>query len=365
MALYPILGLMSGTSIDGIDASLVYSDGCDLKRTISNSITPYTEQTKKLLEKALSNPEKFIKNSTLLKKLTKQITLEHSQVALKYFNCINEKPKLIGFHGQTIFHKPSLKKSIQIGNGKMLSDICKTDVVFNFRKEDLYWNGQGAPISPIYHKLILEQKNFELPSAIINIGGISNITYWDGQELLGFDIGPGNNLMDNFMQKKYEKLYDEDGQLAKSGTPNDKLIETFMKNNFFKKLPPKSLERYNLINNKVYKQILSLNPKDCMASLAKIIVECIKLSFKVLPKPPLNTIIVGGGQYNRNLVNMIKKNINSIIFTAKEISLPGEFLEAELIAFLAARKIKNLPSTFPSVTGVDRNTVLGSLVKYQ
>ena len=365
MPLYPILGLMSGTSIDGIDASLVLTDGINLRRTGSNSITPYKDNTRRLLLKALENPENFIKNTILFKKLTYLITLEHSEVALKYINTIKKKPKLIGFHGQTIFHKPSIKQSVQIGNGKMLANICKTNVVFNFRKDDLISNGQGAPIAPIYHKLILEKKKYKLPSAIINIGGISNITFWDGQELIGFDIGPGNNLMDNFMQIKYGLLYDENGLLAKSGKPNKKLINSFLNLPFFHKPPPKSLERYELINNEVYNQILSLKPEDCMATLAKIIVESIKVSFQLLPKVPLNIIIVGGGQYNENLMEIIKSNLSERVFTAKELSLPGNFLEAELIAFLAARKVKNLPSTFPSITGVDKSTVLGSLVKYQ
>jgi len=365
MIAYPIIGLMSGTSVDGIDASLVYTNGKNITRTNFNSITPYSQKTQNLLNQAMVNPLSFLRNIKSFNYLSTLITIEHAKVVNKIIKISNIKPFLVGFHGQTIFHNPVKKKSFQLGNGAMLSDLLKISVVNNFRSNDLKFGGQGAPIAPIYHKQIIESLGIELPTVIANIGGISNITYWDGDNIIGFETGTGNKLMDYYMQKKYKKPYDKNGKYASKGKINFDLINHYSKNLFFLTPPPKSLERIELFNNQYLKKIFQLNEYDCLATLCALTSFTLKMSFNFLPFNPKNTIIVGGGQRNKHLVNLIKaSSISKSILTGQELNLPSDFIESELIAILTARKFYNLPSTFPSTTGVTQNTILGDFFTY-
>ncbi len=250
----PIIGLMSGTSVDGIDASLVFTNGTKLDRTSFNSITPYREETQNFLKICNKNPKRFKEKKEQVARLTKLITNEHANVAKKLIKISGIKPELIGFHGQTIYHNPSNLVSIQLGDGKLLSKLLKTNVVFNFRSSDILNGGQGAPIAPIYHKYLIENLKIKLPAVIINIGGISNITYWDGENLLGFDTGPGNNLMDHYVQMILNKKFDKNGDLASLGTPNFAIVEEFLNQNYFNMVPPKSLDRTTFIKNNIYKK---------------------------------------------------------------------------------------------------------------
>ena len=360
----PVIGLMSGTSIDGIDASIVLTNGNNLIRTNYNSITPYSKATRTLLKKCYENPESIIKNNNKKSYLSKLITIEHTKAAQQLIKLSKIEPTLIGFHGQTIFHNPLNKISVQLGNAQLMANLLKIKVLHQFRKEDLKNGGQGAPLAPIYHKQILNDLNIKLPGVIINLGGIANISYWDGKLLLGFDTGPGNNLMDHFMKNKFNKPYDENGALASKGNANLNLIEKFCNNAFFKYPPPKSLERKQLINNKYFKEILLLKPRDCMATLCLLTAETIRNSFKFLPIIPETVLIVGGGQRNKFLVETIKNHLTTKVYSSDEINLPGDYIEAELIGFLAARKFYNLPSTFPSTTGTCKNTINGEMVDF-
>lgn len=357
---------MSGTSFDGIDASIVYTNGYKIKRTIFNKTFPYSKKTRLLIIKALNSPKSFCTNKIQFQTLSFLITLEHSKAVNKLIRDSKIKPFLIGFHGQTILHNPKDKISIQLGDGELLSKLVKTKVIYNFRLNDIKNGGEGAPIAPIYHQQIIKNKCLTLPSTIINIGGICNITYWDGKNLLGFDVGPGNNLMDQYMAKTFNKKYDNFGKKASKGIINYTLINNFLNNQFYKKSPPKSLERYELTSNHSLKKIYNLDKFDCMATLCALTSFGIKESFRFFPKKPETTVIVGGGQKNKFLVSLIKKlNVSNLILTGDEIDLPSDFIESELIAFLAIRKIKKLPSTFTSTTGVKTETVLGEITTYK
>ncbi len=364
MMSYPIIGLMSGTSNDGIDASLVYTNGEKISRTNFKSITAYSKKTKALLDIAIKNPLAFINNEKNYKQLSYLITLEHAKAVKEIIRISKVKPFLVGFHGQTIFHNPVNKKSYQLGDGKLLSKLLETNVVYNFRSNDLKNGGQGAPIAPIYHREILRNLKFELPSTIVNIGGITNLTYWDGKELIGFDTGPGNNLMDYCMKKKFNKDFDDKGKQASKGKTNFNLISKYLMDTYFTKKPPKSLERQNIFQNKYLEEILLLNKYDSLSTLCALTSKTLELGFNLLKIKPHNTIIVGGGQNNKHLIKLIKKtHISGNIYTGNEIGLDSDYIEAELIAYLAARKFYHLPSSFPSTTGVKENTILGDLIK--
>jgi anhydro-N-acetylmuramic acid kinase len=364
MKLLPVLGLMSGTSMDGIDGTILFTDGNNFERSSYNSITPYKKQTKLLLTQAYQNPLKFINNKSKMKILTNLVTIDHARAVKKLMSSFNKKIELVGFHGQTIFHDPIKKYSIQIGDGLLLSRLVKSDVIYQFRKGDLNAGGQGAPIAPVYHQSIIKKLSLSLPAIIINIGGISNLTYWDGKNLIGFDTGPGNNLMDKYLQDNLSMPFDFNGDIAKSGKPDLKIAEGYCNLKFYQTPFPKSLDRLNLFQNPYYNKVLNLKNKDAVSTLCYITLKSIQKSFKLLPFTPKVTIITGGGSNNMFLVNLLKNNIPGKVLTAAEVNIPGDYMEAELISYLAARQINNFPSTFPSTTGSSKPIVCGVRVKY-
>mgnify|MGYP001996045567 CR=1 FL=1 len=355
-----IIGLMSGTSMDGIDISVVQTNGMELKRLNKNYFYQYSNRTKKKLIEIYKKDISF--NLKRKQYLDDIITNEH-YLALKNLDILGSSD-LIGFHGQTIYHDPNNKISVQLGNPQKLAKLLNKNVIFDFRSKDLSSGGQGAPIAPIYHQFIIESLDIELPSCFLNVGGISNLTFWDGKSLIGFDTGPGNALMDDFMSIALNKNYDKDGIIASKGTPIKKEIKKFLKLDFFKKKPPKSLDRntflyfYDQLVNKKY----SVN--DIMATLAELTVETIVASLELLPKKVKNIIITGGGYRNIHLINRLKDRLKINIFNEKQLGINFDYIEAELIAYLSARSIYNLPLTFPSTTGVLKPLSGGKLYKY-
>ena len=209
-------------------------------------------------------------------------------------------------------------------------------------------------LCPIYHQFIIEKLNLKLPSCILNIGGISNLTYWDGNSLIGFDTGPGNALMDNYMSLISNKYFDEYGTLASKGTPNKTIIKNFLNHDFFKTHPPKSLDKHSFIN--FYHELLNYNYSDAdiMATLAELTIETIVSSFKFLPKKVNSMIISGGGYRNIHLMKRLREKLNLEFLNEKQLGIDFDYIESELIAYLSARSIYNLPITFPSTTGVSK-----------
>ena len=350
---------MTGTSMDGIDISLVRTNGIDLKRLNMNFYYKYSSETKRALEDILKNDINI--NLKQKKFLDEFITKEH-YLALKDLDIVG-KCDLIGFHGQTIYHDPDNKVSIQIGNPKILANKLKKNVVFDFRSNDLNSGGQGAPLAPIYHKFIIETLDMSLPTCILNIGGVANLTYWDGDHLIGFDTGPGNALMDDYASKIFKKKFDKNGNYASKGTPILKEIKKFLQNDFFKKIPPKSLDRssFELVYLNLIKNKYSIY--DTMATLAEFTVESIVSSLKMLPKKVSNIVITGGGYKNLYLLGRLKDRLKLNFFKEKELGLKFDYIESELIAYLSARSIYKLPITFPSTTGVKKPLSGGVLYK--
>lgn len=351
---------MTGTSIDGIDISLVKTNGIYLKRNNKNYFYAYPTEIKKILLETINQDINF--NIKRKKLLDEMITLEHFK-ALKSIGIIN-KSNLIGFHGQTIYHNPDIKRTIQLGDPFKLSKLCKKDVVFDFRTKDIKSGGQGAPLAPIYHKLIIEELGLKLPSCVLNIGGVANLSYWDGKQLIGFDTGPGNALMDNFMQKISNNFFDENGFLASQGKPNQQIVDNFLKHSFFKKHYPKSLDRNSFIDN--YNQLLNENfsISNTMATIAAFTIESIVEGLKLLPQKVKNILITGGGYRNSYLIKILKRRLDISFLDENDVNLNFDYIESELIAYIAARSINNLPITFPSTTGVLEPLSGGRLFKY-
>jgi len=349
-----IIGMMSGTSMDAINVTLVQSDGVSLKRHHINVISNYRNETKLLLKQSLLDFKKNFKDPFLKNHLINLITYDHYKAVDKVIKKTDIKPDLIGFHGQTIYHNPEKKISIQLGDSQLLSNLTEIDVISNFRDNDIIYGGEGAPLAPVYHKFLIKELKLPLPSCFLNIGGVSNLTFWDGFQLIGFDTGPGNCMMDTYMQDKLSLDYDDAGKLASQGEINHKIKEHFLNYKYFKKNYPKSLDKqaFNHIIQIIYD--MNLTPSDAMATLTECTFLSIIQSINLLPQKPKNLIIMGGGVHNLYLLKKLK-NIGKInVYTAKEKNIPGDFIEAELLAFLAARNYFKLPITFPKTTGVKR-----------
>ena len=239
---YTCLGMMSGTSGDGVDASIIQSDGLDKLTIISEKYYEYDENLFKefhALKKKINSELDLKKFSSSIKKLENNITLFHAKVVKDISHEFNID--LIGFHGQTLYHSPQEKISVQLGNGNLLSQLSKKTIVFDFRKKDIENGGEGAPLTPIFHKHLIKSKKIELPACILNIGGISNLTLirnFNNNEILSEDVGPGNCLIDSWIQTHTNKKFDLDGKISNRGEINEVILEQALEtheNNFQKK----------------------------------------------------------------------------------------------------------------------------------
>ncbi len=353
--------MMSGTSMDGIDISLTRTNGKTLSN-LNNYFYEYNKTEKEYLERLLANKKNILENEDKLIKANSYVSKLHIK-ALSKLNDL-KIADIIGFHGQTIHHDPLRELTVQLGDPYLIANKFKKNVVFSFRSNDIKNGGQGAPIAPIYHKYLIKKFNLRLPCCIVNIGGISNLTYWDGDDLIAFDTGPGNCLLDDYMRKFKNKNYDKDGIISSNGKVDKMIVKNFLNEPFFKINPPKSLDRKTFENFYVdiLKKNLSLN--DAMATLLELTFETIRHSLKFVPKNINSIFLCGGGSQNKFLAFKFKKFFKSRYVNNKHFKINTQFIESEMIAYLSARCIYNLPITFPKTTGVQYKTTGGIVVKF-
>lgn len=353
---------MTGTSMDGIDISLVKTNGLDLLRFNQNYFYEYSINTKRYLLSLLNEDLTVIKSNK--NKLDELITNEHCTALLKFDNILIQS-QYLAFHGQTIYHNASENISIQLGDGNQLGKRLKKDVIFDFRSNDINNGGEGAPLAPIYHQYLINHLNLTFPSCVLNIGGVANISFWDGKQLIGFDTGPGNGLMDSYIKLKTGYFFDRDGNLASQGKVRNEIIIEFLKNPYFNKKYPKSLDRnsFKHILDKIIDRDFDIY--DSLATLAECTIVSISKAIQSLPHKPKNIILVGGGYKNNHLLRELKKRLNINFILQKDVNFSFDYVESEMMAFLGARTINNLPSTFPLTTGVKEPLKCGRMFKYQ
>ena len=342
---YNSLGLMSGTSGDGIDASVIETDGKTQYKVLKNQFFEYpfsiTRQIHKLKEE-ITNPNELLTHSKDIELIAEQITDYHANAANEMIH--KHDIDLIGFHGQTIYHNSDQKISKQIGSGEKLSKITKKTVICNFRENDLNNGGEGAPLAPIFHKLLVKQNKIKIPVSIINIGGISNITSINNNfAMYSRDIGPGNCLIDKWIRLKSKEKYDEKGSIARSGT-----IDKFILN--------QSLD--NFYNNEISKKksfdtndfdlsfVRGLTLENGAATLTEFTADI--CSKKITSG---NIYVSGGGRKNSFLIERLEKKTNSEITLIDEMGIDGDFIESQAFAYLAVRSFLKLPISFPETTG--------------
>ena len=351
----PIIGLMAGTSIDGIDAALVMTDGHAITRTPFAATMPYADETRAAIFALMDTPHDQIHQDrhALDLNLGAMIARDHANACNAIIAESGITPSLVGFHGQTILHDPDHGISIQLGNADELAQRLGCQVVHSFRQDDLKAGGQGAPLAPIYHQAIMAELDLPLPSAMVNIGGISNISLVQGGKLIGFDSGPGNALMDDAMRKYDGSACDVNGELAASGAPDLNKVAAVLSHEYFHLTGPKSLDRmglYQLIHGCGFDQ---LPPADHLASLTLLTARSIIDGLKRNADTVHHLVVCGGGGLNPTLMAMINDAAGDITVSRME-DLGGDsrFIEAELMAYLAARSLNGLPLTFPNTTGV-------------
>ena len=376
--LYTAIGLMSGTSMDGVDASLIRSNGID---EFTNILDKYYEYDDNLhqglidLRNLILVDEDLRKYSNRLSELEREITIFHSKVVNEISLKYNDEIDFIGFHGQTIFHNPEKKITKQLGEGNLLSQIVNKRVIYDFRQEDLKNNGQGAPLTPIFHHLLSQNINkkykIEFPVCFINIGGISNITKISKknevleENLEAFDSGPGNCLIDEWIRKNSNKNFDLGGSIAKSGKINQLILNQII-DNFKIESYEKSLD----IKDFDISFARGLSLEDGCATItnftAYLIAKGIEYS-NLNGTKPIKYLVCGGGRKNSFLIQNIKdylsNNKNISLDTIDKYSYDGDYVESQAFGYLAIRSFLNLPISFPKTTGCKTPTVGGKLVK--
>lgn len=352
-----VIGLMSGTSLDGVDAALLVTDGMQVaERGMVSVSLPYTAECKASLRAILAGS-----GDVLLAE--QEITLHHAEAVRQLLEKAELKAAdidVIGFHGQTIVHRPEAHLTQQIGDASLLAELTGIDVVADFRRRDMAAGGQGAPLVPLYHAALV--KDMPKPVAIVNIGGVANVT-WIGEgegNILAFDTGPGNALIDDWVFGHTGQDYDEMGRLAANGAVHESVIMALMDNPFFDTTPPKSLDR----NSFSIDSLKGLSAEDGAATLTVFTAMAIAKSCQHFADTPQKWLITGGGRHNVSLFKALKALLpGGSVETVDKYGLDGDMLEAEAFAFLAVRSLEGMVLSLPSTTGAIRAVTGGAFYR--
>ena len=375
--IFTSIGLMSGTSMDGVDLSVIKSDGNDHFSSIYDTYKEFDDGLYKQLislRDKISNFKDLKTHSIEINDVEKKFTLFNSLLINEVIGDINEDIDLIGFHGQTVFHDPKIQISKQLGDGRLLSSLFKKIVINNFRQNDLNHGGQGAPLTPIFHSLISKiiQKNFKLklPINIVNIGGITNITQIkedlnNSINFFAYDVGPGNCLIDDWVRNNKDLKFDKDGKYANIGKVDDLILNQAIDNFEFK-----SYETSLDINDFDTSFVKGLSFEDGCATLTKFTAYLIADGLRKINKQnninPHHYIICGGGRKNKSLMQSIENylvNKNIIIKDIDDYNFNGNFIESQAFAYLAIRSYLDLPISFPNTTRCEKAISGGEVFK--
>ena len=376
--LYTAIGLMSGTSMDGVDVSLIRSDGINQFINVLDEYFEYNESLQQQLielRNLISNINDLKLYSSRLNELEREMTLFHSKIVIDISSKYQDEVDFVGFHGQTIFHNPEQKISKQLGDGKLMSQLVKKKIIYNFRQEDMINKGQGAPLTPIFHNLLSKKINenhqIDFPICFLNIGGISNITKIIKKDeklednIEAFDSGPGNCMIDEWVRKNSKNNFDENGSIAKSGKIDqlilNQAIDNFQIDKFDKSLDVKNFD---------ISFVRGLSLEDGCATItnftAYLIAKGIEHSNGNNIKP-IKYLICGGGRRNTFLIQSIKDYLshkqNISLNSIDDYSLNGDYIESQAFGYLSIRSFLNLPISYPKTTGCETPTVGGELVK--
>ena len=365
MAMKRAIGLMSGTSLDGIDVALIESDGERVRvvKSANGFIDPlgptgyrgYSEAEKTLLREATRDAEAIHHRNDRPGRLPEAedfVTRAHAE-AIEAFLAANGLSAadidIVGFHGQTVIHRPKLGLTVQIGDGAALARRLGIRLVSDLRANDVAQGGQGAPLVPVFHKALAEAAGFAGPLGIRNIGGLANATLIDSSgTMLAFDTGPGNGPINDWMKERTGRDFDEDGATAARGRVDEELLENLLGHPLILRAPPKSLDR-NWFSHRLAGY---LTVEDGAATLTAFAAHAVARSLAFASERPTRWIVGGGGARNRTLMAMLERLLEAEVMNADAIGWSSDFLEAQAFAYLALRALEGLPLTYPTTTGV-------------
>jgi anhydro-N-acetylmuramic acid kinase len=350
---------MSGTSMDGVDIALIETDGERIENILAAGARPYDPYERRFLRTAMeaaANLRDRADRSGILRDAETMLTDIHAETVEEFLiqqGFSHQDIDVVGFHGQTVLHRPEAGLTVQLGDGKHLADRLGIEVVYDFRANDVAMGGQGAPLVPVYHRALAQYSQMDCPAAIVNIGGVANVT-WIREDggIVAFDTGPGNALIDDWMLQETGSPMDRDGQLAEQGKADNKRLEELLSHPFFMKKPPKSLDR----NAFSLETVAGLSAADGAATLTAFTAASIVCAIAHFPKPPKIFVLTGGGSYNAALCGALKRLLPGQVVLADELGWSADSLEAQAFAYLAVRSWRGLPNTFPTTTGVSEPT---------
>ncbi len=342
------LGTMSGTSLDGVDAAMVKTDGVTVEAFGAHNYRPYTDDERKVIRAAFGQLD-----GPAVDAATEIVENAHAEVLSAF-----RATEVIGFHGQTLTHLPDRGVTLQAGDGQLLADALEKTVVWDFRSADVELGGQGAPLAPFYHFALARRIGAAEPMAFLNLGGVGNLTWVDpGAETpdlfgacLAFDTGPGNALIDDLCRDRLGQRYDEDGKLTCAGTTNEDVLARMMTARYFSKMPPKSLDRNDFSDWTGL--VADLDDADAASTIAAGSAAAVARGMEHCPIPPSRVLVTGGGRKNPGLMSELASRLPCPVAPVEDAGLDGDMLEAQAFAYLAVRVLRGLPTSAPGTTGV-------------
>lgn len=365
-----VLGFMTGTSLDAVDMAILETDGRAIQafgpageRKLTDATRDVVlEATRRALALPAGAPEPAIFRHT-----AEMIAEEHFAAAEAFLLANNlswPDIDLIGMHGQTVFHQRPKNgvpgRTVQLGDGAMLARLTGRPVAFDFRTADVAAGGEGAPLAPIYHLARARASDLSPPLAVLNIGGVANVTFWSGAEdLVAFDTGPGNGMIDLLVQARDAGRFDVGGMYAGAGRVDEDVVRALLAHPYFRAAPPKSLDRYDFS----LEPLSALGLEDAAATLVAFMADAVKLAFEALGQVPTEVIVCGGGRHNPQIMKALAGRLPMPVKTAEDHGWRGDSIEAEAFAFLAARTFHGLPISFPTTTGVPAPMTGGRIVR--
>jgi anhydro-N-acetylmuramic acid kinase len=352
------LGMMSGTSLDGVDAALIRTDGVSIFEFGPHDYRPYSEAERAVLRAALG---KWLGEDRVAK-AAEVVESAHVDLASRFSGA-----DVVGFHGQTLAHDPARGRTHQAGNGAMIARALRLPVVWDFRSADVAMGGQGAPLVPYFHHACARYAGLDTPLAMLNLGGVGNITYVDPRlpdpcadgAVLAFDTGPANAPINDLMQARRGLAQDEGGALALIGTIDQEIVKAFLHHSYFSRMPPKSLDRNDFAHS--LNVLNDLSDADAVATATAIAAACVGAGMQHLPAMPAQMLVAGGGRHNAALMAMLTERLNIPVHPIESIGLNGDMLEAQAFGYLALRVIRGLPTSGPSTTGAPAH-ISGGLI---
>lgn len=356
--MYRAIGVISGTSMDAIDVAMIETDGKSIVSPGVGGSYPYRPELRQRLLDVIADPE--LAESASLTDVEAAVTAAHGDAIA---SCLGDNGvdraeiDVVGFHGQTVFHRPERQFTRQLGSGADIAARFGVTTVGRFRHADIAAGGEGAPLVPLYHRALAA--GLEHPVMVLNLGGVGNVTYIRGEEVIAFDTGPASAMMDDLARRRCGLKFDTDGNIAASGTPRKDLVDEFARLPYFDRPPPKSLDRNEF--HAAAASVEHLPVGDGMATLAEFTVQATVAALKHVPQPPRRWLATGGGRHNRHLMNRLAAALECPVEPVERVGWDGDLLEAQCFGYLAVRRLLGLPISLPSTTGVPRPLTGGEL----